>query len=97
MSNSDNSTVRYNSKNLLEVTKYFDASNEKRIALIGPTENISEDQKKSIDDYISKQKENHNQIYYPSYHTDQNDNIGLITNRTNGKAINKAGRVAISE
>jgi hypothetical protein len=78
---------------LEEVIRYFESPKEERIAMICPVRNITEDQKKDIDNFINKQREEKKSIYCPIYHTDQNDSRGLTICRTNGTAIMNAGKI----
>lgn len=85
--------VSFNKNNLEEVVRYFEAPKEERVAMICPVRNITENQKKFIDNFINEQREKKKPIYCPIYHTNQDDPKGLTICRTNGTAIMNAEKI----
>ncbi|MCD6398591.1 MAG: hypothetical protein J7L08_01605 [Candidatus Aenigmarchaeota archaeon] len=68
---------------------------EKSIFLISPVRNVTDEEKKFIEGYITELKEKGYEVYNPINDTDQNDPYGLKICLENRKAIANADEIHI--
>lgn len=68
---------------------------EKKIFLICPVREITEEENQFLQDYIAKLESQGHKVYYPPRDTNQDDPIGLNICSENRKAIKEADEIHI--
>ena len=66
-----------------------------KIYLICPVRNVTEEQKKEIDDYVATQEAEGNKVHYPPRDVNQNDETGFNIVVAHRRAMKKCDRVDV--